>query len=132
MIAEHSAGHPRIRKFVHPKLWVSRSSGSTGHPQGSAGCFELRSARSRVDNRLPTKPEHVMRSYSAVIERCAQTRLFVGFVPGFAGAHSQGETLEELNRNLQEVITMLLEDGRSEERRVGKGWDGQWRHWGWA
>ena len=52
-----------------------------------------------------------MRSYSAVIERCAQTHLFVGFVPGFAGAHSQGETLEELNRNLQEVITMLLEDG---------------------
>jgi len=55
-----------------------------------------------------------MRSYSAVIERCAQTHLFVGFVPGFAGAHSQGETLEELNRNLQEVITMLLEDGEPE------------------
>jgi predicted RNase H-like HicB family nuclease len=52
-----------------------------------------------------------MRVYSAVIERCPQTGLFVGFVPGFAGAHSQGETLDELNRNLQEVIAMLLEDG---------------------
>jgi predicted RNase H-like HicB family nuclease len=52
-----------------------------------------------------------MRNYSAVIERCPQTRIFVGFVPGFPGAHSQGETLEELNHNLQEVITMLLEDG---------------------
>ena len=52
-----------------------------------------------------------MRNYSAVIERCAQTGLFVGFVPGFPGAHSQGETLDELNRNLQEVITMLLQDG---------------------
>lgn len=52
-----------------------------------------------------------MRTYSAVIERCPQTRLFVGFVPGFPGAHSQGETLDELNRNLQEVISMLLEDG---------------------
>lgn len=52
-----------------------------------------------------------MRIYSAVIERCPQTGLFVGFVPGFHGAHSQGETLDQLNRNLQEVITMLLEDG---------------------
>ncbi|MCI0465457.1 MAG: type II toxin-antitoxin system HicB family antitoxin [Beijerinckiaceae bacterium] len=52
-----------------------------------------------------------MRVYFAVIERCSQTALFVGFVPGFAGAHSQGETLDELHRNLQEVIAMLLEDG---------------------
>lgn len=52
-----------------------------------------------------------MRTYSAVIERCPQTKVFVGFVPGFPGAHSQGETLDELNRNLQEVIAMLLEDG---------------------
>ena len=36
--------------------------------------------------------------------------LYVGYVPGFAGAHSQGETLDELNRNLREVIAMLLED----------------------
>ena len=55
-----------------------------------------------------------MRIYSAVIERCPQTKLFVGFVPGFPGAHSQGETPEELNRNLQEVIAMLLEDGEPE------------------
>ncbi len=52
-----------------------------------------------------------MRIYSAVIERCPQTGLFVGFVPGFPGAHSQGETLDELNSNLQDVIALLLEDG---------------------
>jgi predicted RNase H-like HicB family nuclease len=52
-----------------------------------------------------------MRTYSAVIERCPQTKLFVGFVPGFPGAHSQGATLDEVNHNLQEVIEMLLEDG---------------------
>lgn len=52
-----------------------------------------------------------MRVFSAVIEKCTETGLFVGFVPGFAGAHSQAETLDELNRNLQEVISMLLEDG---------------------
>ena len=52
-----------------------------------------------------------MRVYSAVIKRCPQTGLFVGFVPGFPGAHSQAETLDELNHNLQEVISMLLEEG---------------------
>lgn len=52
-----------------------------------------------------------MKVYSAVIERCPQTGLFVGFVSGFPGAHSQGETLDEVNHNLHDVITMLLEDG---------------------
>lgn len=52
-----------------------------------------------------------MKAYTAVIERCPDTGLYVGFVPGFAGAHSQGESLDELQRNLHEVIEMLLEDG---------------------
>ena len=52
-----------------------------------------------------------MKTYSAVIERDSETGLLVGFVPGFPGAHSQGATLDELNANLHEVISMLLEDG---------------------
>ncbi len=48
---------------------------------------------------------------TAIVERCKDTGLYVGYVPGFAGAHSQGETLDELNKNLKEVIAMLLEDG---------------------
>jgi len=52
-----------------------------------------------------------MRNYTAVIEKCTDTGLYVGFIPGFPGAHSQGETLEELNENLKEVIALLLEDG---------------------
>jgi len=52
-----------------------------------------------------------MRSFTAVIERCPDTGLYVGHIPGFPGAHSQGETLDELNRNLREVIEMLFEDG---------------------
>ena len=52
-----------------------------------------------------------MQTFTAVVERCPDTGLYVGYVPGFPGAHSQGETLEELNRNLKEVIEMLLEDG---------------------
>jgi predicted RNase H-like HicB family nuclease len=52
-----------------------------------------------------------MRVFTAVIEKCPDTGFYVGFVPGFPGAHSQGETLDELNKNLREVIGMLLEDG---------------------
>jgi predicted RNase H-like HicB family nuclease len=52
-----------------------------------------------------------VKTFSAVIERDPDTGLFVGCVPGFPGAHSQGATLDELNANLREVISMLLEDG---------------------
>ena len=52
-----------------------------------------------------------MRTFTAVVEKCPETHMFVGYVPGFAGAHSQGETLDELHQNLQEVVAMLLEDG---------------------
>jgi predicted RNase H-like HicB family nuclease len=52
-----------------------------------------------------------MKSYTAVIERDAETGLYVGYVPGFRGAHSQGVTREELESNLAEVVSMLLEDG---------------------
>jgi predicted RNase H-like HicB family nuclease len=52
-----------------------------------------------------------MKRYTAVIEKCSDTGLYVGFVPGFPGAHTQAETLDELQRNLQEVIEMFLEDG---------------------
>ena len=50
------------------------------------------------------------RSYTAIVERCLDTGLYVGYVPGFSGAHSQGKTLEELNVNLKEVIGMILQD----------------------
>lgn len=52
-----------------------------------------------------------MKSFTAVVERCPDTGLYVGYVPGFAGAHSQGASLDELRQNLEEVIGMLLEDG---------------------
>jgi predicted RNase H-like HicB family nuclease len=52
-----------------------------------------------------------MKTFTAVVEKCPDTGYYVGYVPGFPGAHSQGATLDELNRNLQEVIGMLLEDG---------------------
>ncbi len=51
-----------------------------------------------------------MKTFTAVIERCPDTSLYVGYVPGFPGAHTQGKTLDELQSNLREVIELLLED----------------------
>ncbi|HEX8451678.1 MAG TPA: type II toxin-antitoxin system HicB family antitoxin [Longimicrobium sp.] len=51
-----------------------------------------------------------MDASNLVIERCAVTGLYVGYIPGFAGAHAQGGTVEELRRNIEEVVAMLMED----------------------
>jgi predicted RNase H-like HicB family nuclease len=60
---------------------------------------------------LARRTAAAMRSFSVVVERDPDTGLYVGHVPGWPGAHSQGESLDELQRNLQEVVAMLLEDG---------------------
>ena len=44
---------------------------------------------------------------NAVIERDLATGLLVGSVPGIPGAHTQGETIEEVRANLAEVIELL-------------------------
>ncbi len=51
-----------------------------------------------------------MKIFTAIVERDPDTKLYIGYVPGFPGGHSQGETLDELQENLREVIEMLLED----------------------
>jgi predicted RNase H-like HicB family nuclease len=52
-----------------------------------------------------------MRTFTAVVERDPDTGTYVGYIPGFRGAHSQGDSIDELKTNLREVIEMLLEDG---------------------
>lgn len=54
------------------------------------------------------------KTYTAVVERCPETKLYVGYVPGFPGAHSQAGTLDELVENLREVIELLSEEGEVE------------------
>ena len=55
-----------------------------------------------------------MRKFTAVVEKCADTGLFVGYVPRFPGAHTQGATPDELAANLREVVELLLEEGEPE------------------
>ncbi|MCZ8188954.1 MAG: type II toxin-antitoxin system HicB family antitoxin [Microcystis panniformis] len=51
-----------------------------------------------------------MHTFTAVVEKDFDTNLYVGYVTDFPGVHSQGETLDQLQKNLCEVIEMLLED----------------------
>jgi len=53
-----------------------------------------------------------MKTLTAYIEFDPETDLYVGIVPGVAGALTQGATLDELNRNLREVLELCLEEFR--------------------
>ncbi len=46
----------------------------------------------------------------AYIEKDPETGLYVGTVPGIPGAHTQAETLDELRKNLEEVLALCLEE----------------------
>ena len=51
-----------------------------------------------------------MRTFTAYIEFDPDTKLYVGIVPGIPGAHTQGATLDELQKNLREVLELCLEE----------------------
>ena len=51
-----------------------------------------------------------MRKIAAHIEKDLDSGMYVGIVPGIPGAHTQGETLDELNENLREVLELCLEE----------------------
>lgn len=53
----------------------------------------------------------VERTFTAVVHRCPESRMYLAFVPGFPGAYSQAESLIELFANLRDVMLLLLENG---------------------
>jgi predicted RNase H-like HicB family nuclease len=54
--------------------------------------------------------DKAMRTFTAYIEFDPETKLYVGIVPGIPGAHTQAETLDELQANLKEVVELCLEE----------------------
>ena len=57
-----------------------------------------------------------MRTFAAYVEWDPETKLYVGIVPGIPGAHTQGDTLDELRGNLKEVLELCFEE-----------YEGKWR-----
>ena len=53
--------------------------------------------------------------FTAQIEQDKTTGLYIGIVPNLPGAHTQGATLDELQKNLKEVIELCLEELTPEE-----------------
>jgi predicted RNase H-like HicB family nuclease len=65
-------------------------------------------------------PKKKIATFRAIVERDQHTGLLVGSIPDWPGAHSQGASPAELEDNLREVVTMLLEEGDPElESEVG-------------
>ncbi len=56
-------------------------------------------------------------SITGYIEKDAETGLYVAVVPGIPGAHTQAETLDELQTNLKEVVELCLEQMAPEVRK---------------
>ena len=55
-----------------------------------------------------------MKTFTAYVELDPETKLYVGIIPGIPGAHTQGATLDELNSNLKEVLSLCLEENKEE------------------
>jgi predicted RNase H-like HicB family nuclease len=55
-----------------------------------------------------TETGRQMKTFTAYIEFDAETQLYVGIVPGIPGAHTQTATLDELQKNLKEVLELCL------------------------
>ena len=51
------------------------------------------------------------------IEKDSETGLYVAIVPGIPGAHTQAATLDELQKNLKEVVELCLEEMDPEAKR---------------
>jgi hypothetical protein len=83
--------------------WQGRSISIDGHTQLTfhRQCFLT----------IEKRDNAAMKNYSAVVERDPDTGLLVGYVPGFPGAHSQAESLDEIQANLRELSAMPQEDG---------------------
>ena len=54
-------------------------------------------------------------TFTAQIEKDPETHLYVGYIPSLPGAHTQAATLDELHRNLEEVVLLCLEELTEEE-----------------
>ncbi|MCY4174403.1 MAG: type II toxin-antitoxin system HicB family antitoxin [Cyanobacteria bacterium MAG CAR3_bin_5] len=57
--------------------------------------------------RIPHESSLSSRIYIATTTKCLDTGFYVGRIEAIPGAFTQGETLEQLNENLKEVISIL-------------------------
>ena len=55
---------------------------------------------------------------TSYIEKDPETGMFIATVPSIPGAHTQAKTLDELQSNLKEVVTLCLQEMDPEEKKL--------------
>ncbi len=60
------------------------------------------------------------RYFTVVIEKDEVTNMYVGEVPGLSGCHTHGKTIDELMKNMQEIIKLCIEVEREEAQELPK------------
>lgn len=58
-----------------------------------------------------------MSKITAYIEKDTETGFYIAIVPQIPGAYTQAESLDELQKNLKEVVELCLEEMDEEERK---------------
>ena len=53
--------------------------------------------------------------FTAEITRDNEVNQYIGIIPVFPGAHTQAPTLDELYKNLQDVVQLCLQEMTEEE-----------------
>jgi predicted RNase H-like HicB family nuclease len=61
-----------------------------------------------------------VKTYTAYVELDVETGLYIGIVPGIPGAHTQAATLDELQKNLKEVLELCLEEYKEPRENLPK------------
>lgn len=56
--------------------------------------------------------------FTAYIEKDVETGCYVAIVPGIPGAHTQADTLDELQIRLKEVLQLCLEEMTPEDKET--------------
>lgn len=59
-------------------------------------------------------------SFSVLYEEAPEGG-YVVYVPSLPGCHTQGETIEEAEKNVKEAISLYLESARSHKEKVPRG-----------
>lgn len=59
-----------------------------------------------------------MKIITSLIEKDPETGKFVAVVPSLPGAHTEAETIEDLLKNLKEVIELCLQELNPEEIKL--------------
>lgn len=54
---------------------------------------------------------------TSYIERDPETGMYVGIIPSIPGAHTQAESLDELQKNLKEVVELCFKEMSLEEKK---------------